>query len=294
MKFDVIVGNPPFKRGNETGGASSLWRKIVKTAWGLLKDGGTVAMITPQLANSSKDLGFIFVQYQTTTVWTKINQHFPGIGSTFYAWVVVKISATVDTNFVDENCKIKLTTTTLPNDLRAISLLTRLAALPKFECRSSPEYLHTSVADGNDDNHCFSTQTPGHPYVLRRTSGANYYMYGDVLPSDYYKPKVALTFSGNPHYSYHSKSNPIGTIKYQSGHILVNNKEEGENLIALYNTKPYLFIQGQSKSAGMKGKDYYELPVLPLTKKWTDEEVLNHPLLAFTDDDKKLINEYFA
>ena len=42
MKFDVIVGNPPFKNGNETGGKSSLWRKIVAKSWNLVNNNGTL------------------------------------------------------------------------------------------------------------------------------------------------------------------------------------------------------------------------------------------------------------
>ena len=42
MKFDVVVGNPPFKNGKETGGKSSLWRKIVSKSWKQLKDNGNL------------------------------------------------------------------------------------------------------------------------------------------------------------------------------------------------------------------------------------------------------------
>ena len=40
MRFDLVMGNPPYKNGNETGGASSLWRKFVKRGWILVKDCG--------------------------------------------------------------------------------------------------------------------------------------------------------------------------------------------------------------------------------------------------------------
>jgi hypothetical protein len=276
MKFDVIVGNPPFKNGNETGGASSLWRKVVAKSWTLLKDNGTITMVAPQLPNTSADLGDIFTKHQTTTVWTDVAKFFPGIGSSFYAWAVNKTAKTTTTNFVDDNLQLDLTTKSLPNDLKSISIVDKFLNHPKFECKSSPEYLHTSVADGKDDDHLYSQPGAKHPYVIRRTSGANYQMYGAVEPTDYTASKVVFTFSGNPHYKFHDSSDPIGTIKFQSGHILVKNRTEGENLIKLYETKLYRYVQAQMSSGGMKGKEFYELPKLALNKTWTDADVFAH------------------
>jgi hypothetical protein len=288
MKFDVIVGNPPFKNGNETGGKSSLWRKIVAKSWTLVKDNGTLIMVAPQFPNSANDLGHIFTKNQTNTVWTKISHHFPGVGSSFFAWSVTKTPKITDTYFINDNIRLNVTSSPLPNDLRSISILQKVLANPKFVCKSSPEYLHTSVADGKDDEHLCSKPTKKHPYIIRRTSGDNYQMYGAVKPTDYELPKVVMTFSGNPHYRYHSSNEPIGTIKFQSGHILVKNKTEGENLINLYESTLYRYIQAQMISGGMRGKIFYELPKMDLTRKWTDEELFNH--FSLIDDEVNLIN----
>jgi hypothetical protein len=273
MEFDVIVGNPPFKNGNEVGGKSSLWRKIVAKSWSILKDDGYIAMISPQLPNTANDLGDIFTKHQTLTVWTKIEHHFPNIGSSFRAWIVNKSLKKYKTKFINEGIDLDLTNKQLPDDLKSISIIDKFLANDTFKCVSSAEYYHTSVADGKNDDHMFSKPSKKHPYKLRRTSGDNYYIFGAVEPSDYYTPKVTMTFSGNPHYQYHDKNNPIGTIKYQSGHIVVKNKKEGENLIALYQTKLYRFVQGQISKGGMKGSVYYSLPKLDLSRKWTDTEI---------------------
>lgn len=287
MKFDVVLGNPPFKNGNETGGKSSLWRKIVAKSWTLVKNNGTLMMVAPQFPNSAADLGHIFTENQTNTVWTKISHHFPGIGSSFFAWSVTKTPKTQDTLFADEGIRLNVTSEVLPNDLRSISILRKVLSNPKFECKSSPEYLHTSVADGKDDDHLYSQPTKKHPYIIRRTSGDNYQMYGAVEPTDYELPKVVMTFSGNPHYRYHGKDAPIGTIKFQSGHILVKNKTEGENLIKLYESTLYRYIQNQMSSGGMRGKSFYELPKMDLTRTWSDKELFDH--FGLTEDEINLV-----
>lgn len=289
MKFDVIVGNPPFKNGNETGGKSSLWRKIVAKSWNLVNNNGTLIMISPQFPNSANDLGHIFTTNQTNIVWTKIDNHFPGVGSSFFAWSVTKTPKVTDTLFINDNIRLDVTSSPLPNDLRSISIMQKVLANTKFECKSSPEYLHTSVADGKDDDHLYSKPTKKHPYIIRRTSGKNYQMYGAVKPTDYDLPKVVMTFSGNPHYKYHSKKDPIGTIKFQSGHILVNNETEGKNLIKLYESQLYCYLQSQMSSGGMRGKNFYELPKLDLTRTWTNEELFNH--FGLTKEEINLVIE---
>ena len=276
MRFDNVIGNPPFKNGNETGGASSLWRKFVSKSWELVSEKGIHAMIAPQFPNSSKDLGRIFSEHQTNVVWTKISNHFPGVGSSFYAWTVTKDTKLSKTNFINENVFVEVTDKPFPKNFFSISIIEKLSSFDKFECLSSPEYLHTSVADGKDDDYLHSQPNPNLPYIIRRTSGDNYQMYGSVLPTDYEASKVVLTFSGNPHYKFHDKRNPIGTIKYQSGYILVKNKAEGENLIHLYNSKLYKFVQNQQATGGFRGKKIYELPRVSLNKKWSDHDLYSH------------------
>ena len=288
MKFDVIVGNPPFKNGNETGGKSSLWRKIVAKSWSLVEDGGTLTMVTPQFPNAAADLGHIFTKNQTNTVWTDISHHFPGVGSSFFAWSVTNTPKHTTTEFIDYGLQIDITSKTLPNDLRSISIFDKVMQGTLFECKSSPEYLHTSVADGKDDAHLYSAKTPNHTYAIRRTSGENYTMWGAVIPTDYTSSKVVMTFSGNPHYKFHDSNNPIGTIKFQSGHILVNNEVEGENLINLFNSSLYKYLQNQMASGGMRGKTFYEMPKLDLTKSWSDNDLYKY--FKLTSDEIALID----
>ena len=289
MKFDVVIGNPPYKFGNEKGGKSSLWRRIVSQAWSLTNKDGAMAMVTPQFPNASKDLGNIVTENQTTVVWTHdhVKEYFPGVGSTFSAWIVINQPKTKPTHFINENLYIDVTSKQLPNNIKAISILDKVFAAELFDCKSSPEYGHTQVADGNDDHHLFSKSTPSHPFVLRRTSGDNYQMYGAVKPTDYDLPKVVLTFSGNPHFRFHDCDEPIGTIRYQSGHILVKDKAEGANLIALYTTRFYKFIQNQLGTGGMRGKVCYDLPKLDLSKVWTDEELFAH--FKLTQDEISIV-----
>lgn len=52
MKFDVIVGNPPFqpeiqKKGNEAGSANKIWPKFIELAFELANEDAHIVMVTP-------------------------------------------------------------------------------------------------------------------------------------------------------------------------------------------------------------------------------------------------------
>lgn len=47
MKFDVIIGNPPFQDGKKTGGQNKIYLDITKKSLCFLKDDGIISFITP-------------------------------------------------------------------------------------------------------------------------------------------------------------------------------------------------------------------------------------------------------
>jgi hypothetical protein len=288
MKFDVIVGNPPYQNGNEKGGKSSLWRKFVSQSWSLLASGGHMAMIVPRLPNDAADLGHIFVQNQTTHVWTDVSQHFKGIGSSFVAWIVCKIPAQSSTNFVQESMHLKLTVSKLPKNINAMTIISKFESWPeKIQVASSKQYKHTSVADGKDDEHLGNSKTNKRSYKVRRTNGDTKYMWGAVEPDDYTKPKVTMTYSGYPGFTFHSKNDPVGTIGFMSGHVLIKNKMAAKSLISLYESKAYKFVRDQLSTGGMKGQKIYEQPLLSLDHAYSDAEV--YKALGLTDEEIQLI-----
>ena len=105
MKFDVVIGNPPFqeskKNGKRKDQASNLWSKFWSKSFSLTKKDGIIAFITPTTWTSpsadlkGKDkigkmnrLWDIFNRYTSYANITDVAQHFPGVGSSF-GYVIV-------------------------------------------------------------------------------------------------------------------------------------------------------------------------------------------------------------
>jgi SAM-dependent methyltransferase len=96
MKFDVIVGNPPYQDPTKPN-SHTLWTQFVSQAFDLIAPNGHVAFVTPNVGRRQQ----VLEKFQNHhVVWyngADVKDHFQGVGSTFCAWVIqnsVKSDAT--------------------------------------------------------------------------------------------------------------------------------------------------------------------------------------------------------
>ncbi len=89
MKFDVVVGNPPFQ-SDSLGRAEKLWPKFIAKAFDLAKEKGHVAIISPTSwsagsKNISKGstgvLHDYFHKYNIIKIDLNVKSYFPGVGT---------------------------------------------------------------------------------------------------------------------------------------------------------------------------------------------------------------------
>jgi hypothetical protein len=109
MKFDVVIGNPPFQESKNNGKrkdqASNLWSKFWSKSFSITKDNGIIAFITPTTWTSpSADfkgktkvgninrLWDLFEKYTSHANIRDVAEHFPGVGSSFGYVIVDKSS----------------------------------------------------------------------------------------------------------------------------------------------------------------------------------------------------------
>jgi hypothetical protein len=98
MKFDVVIGNPPYQSPNSGGSLrgssnSALWWKISKQSLGLLKPNGLISYVTPSTIVSGGDsFTTLFLganrKYDLKKVDFSANDHF-NVGIPICRWVAV-------------------------------------------------------------------------------------------------------------------------------------------------------------------------------------------------------------
>ena len=112
MKFDYILGNPPFQSNNGNGdlsgsGTGALWWKIAEKSVKLLKDNGTISLITPtNILNGGDSYTKIILgskrQLDLKNVATDVNKFFPKVGTKICRWVAQKSVTKGNTAIIDE------------------------------------------------------------------------------------------------------------------------------------------------------------------------------------------------
>jgi hypothetical protein len=287
MKFDVIVGNPPYQNGNEKGGARSLWRRFVSKSFELCKDNGYVSLITPGCPFKSADLGSYFTDYQTEKVYTDIAQHFPGVGSTFTAWITHKVPRHKLTEYPDLDVSVDFSTRIHDKvfDLVTENILAKIeTAKAKFgtlDCRQDKGYssndLHTAPDKYGEHPH------KSRPFKVRHANKIEY-CWGNIATECHYKSKVMMTFSGYPNFKYHGKTDPVSSCYQMSGYILVPNAKQGANLIGILNLSVNKFERLMTSKGGFTGVDTYKHVNLDVTQSWTDAEYFD--LLGLTTEER--------
>ena len=273
MKFDVVVGNPPYQSGNgEKGGKHSLWRKFVKKGFNLVRKNGFISFVCPGFPYQANDLSDKFTKNTPLVLINDASHHFPGVGSDIKYWIVKEGKHNLPF-FVDGQLWTNGLADDPTKDPMMISIQKKVDRFPKFQCQQDKGYNSTQLK--NDDKDYFETPTGNSIYPIRHASTIKV-CYVSKPTECHNINKVMMTFSGYPDFEYYDgTTNPMSSCYQMSGYIKVADEIEGQALINLYKTKLYTFLSDRS-GAGMKGVGNYSLPIVDLKKSWSDATLYQH------------------
>ena len=283
MKFDVVVGNPPFQEGNRADAANKLWPHFVKKADELSKD--YVAMITPTgwmqpTADIGKGNGKNAVSIYND-IFKKNNlqianidsdylrkTYFADVGSTFSYFIYKKQPYSGLTKFITADGEVDFDITStkgLPKITNALtlSLVQKMQGVP-----------FTFVDQNHGQNGSESlTQDKNHPHKLYHTNAnGGKYIYGERSPYAS-SPKVIITTSGYYKPIYNDNSG----FSNMCMAVICATDQEARNAAKILGSKLYRFWVEMQKFSGFVPRNLVlQLPKLDLTRDWSDADIYKH------------------
>lgn len=297
MKFDVVIGNPPYQSTDENGDRKSkstnLWSRFTQKAFDLVNDDGVVAMITPSSwASNTVDINQgkiklfkdVFAKNNPLAInLHTVKDHFPTVGSTFSYFVIQKKDNEGNTKLVDEHGK------DIYADLRGYQ------NLPKIISKESMS-IDRKFSKHMTDNETCQGQLQGKSCLYSEFSDSEFKWPAYHTPSvedagktwftnvkhpNFDKPKIIISLSG--YFRPYADNGTIGYTDMCLAYIL----KEGELLSAakqVFGSNLYKFYLENNKWSGFNPKEIIRsFPVLDLTREWTDQEI--YDFFGLTQDE---------
>lgn len=269
-KFDVIVGNPPYQDTNK-GDAKRwpLWHKFIEQSLILCRDGGVVALITP---NSWMSPGSAYDMVTSRTlqyVSLDVGHHFD-VNSTFSYFIIensiqadaVTIIWTGAKNVGVNLSEVQFLPATLSNESLSINNKTVNSSMySKFEFTRTTEY-HTT------DKSKFITN--GKTRVIHTNAQT---LYTNLQHRNNELHRVAITLSGYPTPEYIHNTGVTQAVAWVS----TPDASTGQQLEHVLGSKIYRFLIQQNKWSGWNSLAVLKLlPAVDLTRSWTDAQLYKH------------------
>jgi len=265
MKFDVVVGNPPYKGDVR---CRPLWMKFLEKSINLCETNGFIALITPASWLAPGDSYELITSRALQYVSLDIQKYFD-VSSTFSYYIIrncIPIGVTSVWNGQDEIdidfSKIQyLPLSITPLTVSINNKTVNDNSQPKINFIRTSEY-HTSNKDKFTKTGCVT--------VLHTNAQT---LFSNINHPNNSLHRVTITLSGYPTPTYIHNKAATQAMAWAS----TPTKHEGKQLEKILRMKLYQFLIQQNKWSGWNSLSVLKtLPLVDLTKPWTDAELYAH------------------
>jgi hypothetical protein len=302
MKFDVVVGNPPYQSGNNSKG-NKLWPKFIFKATELTKDNGYICLISPtgwssggtNIPGGQGVIKDIFSVYQVNSINVNdiTKKYFPQISIEIGYIIINKVPVTTDTPMQLKDgvtnvdfTKIDFLSPRLNKiDISIVNKVFFNNHVPFDVVSFDRSIKRGSITESKTQTTKFKFEH----WVLGGTTAKNAAItWIDFENSPKLKhPKVVFNI-GNRYWQPYYDLKGIN-VAAQGFAIAVTGKEKISNLKSVFESKLFSYIswwyQLQMKGF-MKTNIVKAYPKLDLMRKWTDTEIYDYFKLSHKERDQ--------
>ena len=297
MKFDVVVGNPPYQEskahGKKVTGNGALWVKFTLKAIDLCNDDGYVLFITPDswtaptydLMGSRKSIfNDYFKKYNLTYINFDVKKHFLGVGTDPCAFIMKKDFYYKTTNVVTPNETFSIDITNMSfitRDINSVALAIHEKVLSQTEnnrpCKMRWTKSVTGIKIENDksDEYCY-------PFVDHHAEKP--LRWANTLDPDALKRKVLIPYVGKYQCIIDDKGE-LGARESVSV-LFLNKNETVDSANSFFNSKLVTYIMNTNKwTQYILSQIINYIPINDYTQTWTDKDLYTHFNLTLEEID---------
>ncbi|AOV61980.1 DNA methyltransferase [Synechococcus phage S-CAM7] len=259
MKFDVIIGNPPYQNNTKNGagtgsGSSALYLDFVSLAKSILKPGGTISLITPtSIVSGSSDKTKYLVGkdalYSVSSIDFTANEQF-SIGERVCRWTATNSDESIVTKLSDGREVDLREVPFVVEDYEVSNIVQSLleAPGPRIEFSNRGGFASKGSSIKTD------TQTPQTPYLVD-FNGKDKYVSEKC--NNYHQPKIFAPQQTNPkNFEFYCAEDKGAS---QSTYTCpFNTIEEAQVAVDILNNPYYLWIVNKVRIASRLRKTHLD------------------------------------
>lgn len=275
MKFDVVIGNPPYQNGNKQGGQNKIYNDFSKKSLEIIKNDGIVSFLTP-VSVTRKSKRFSVINLKGLKVVDFSSTKYFSVGQTICSWTVDKnyegdvkvICKNGDTTFFKKGENIFDKDVV---DINFIKLHNKIRNISKDMSNRMFQRNNFGPAFHKNKDNIFRYE------IFKQDKNEEKLTYYSMrIPHFYQKPKFLLRLSGA-----FKKENVIFSQKdYDMNYVacLISNKNELNNIESFLFSEYFIkFINTWKNYTSSKSYDLLVyLPKFDKTKYWSNDDVKDY------------------